>query len=450
MSAPDLTGPGIRYYDIRHVRGESTLIDIDNGIVESGGTSFFDKAVVRVLGPRGWGAIALDAYTTQQEEHKKELTDKALRLAELTEETVVLADAPRGIKSLPVISEDPRTVSLEEKTQLLAAIEKAAKVPGVVNTRATYIERAEQVTFTDSSGFSATSQIVRSGFSVTAVAARNGIIQSGRESRHTLTGLNLRHQEALGVETGERAVALLDAKPAKGGHMRALLDPELAGVFAHEAVGHASEGDLVKEGSSVLAGRIGEQIGTRELTIVDDPGLHEFGFEPVDAEGIGVERTEIIRKGIVHAYLHNRETLAAIGNGTAGHARAEAGDLPLVRMSNTFIENGDLRFEELLERCGDGILLKGSRGGQVDPGRGVFLFNAEFGFIIEHGECGQMVRDVSLSGEILATLHQIQGIGNDRMMHQGYCGKGGQSVPVSDGSPHILLDNAVVGGSGMD
>jgi TldD protein len=232
--------------------------------------------------------------------------------------------------------------------------------------------------------------------------------------------------------------------------MRALLDPELAGVFAHEAVGHASEGDLVKEGNSVLRGRIGEQIGTAGLTIVDDPGLHEFGFEPVDAEGVGVERTEIIRHGAVNAYLHSRETLAALGNGMAGHARAAAGDLPLVRMSNTFIENGDLRQEELLEICGNGILLRGSRGGQVDPGRGVFLFNAEYGYIIEHGECTQMVRDVSLSGEILATLHQIMGIGNDRIMHQGYCGKGGQSVPVSDGSPHILLDNAVVGGSGSD
>ncbi|MDD1674939.1 MAG: TldD/PmbA family protein, partial [Methanomicrobiales archaeon] len=98
MSAPDLTGAGIRYYDIRHVRGESTLVDIDNSVVESGGTSFFDKAVIRVLGPRGWGAVSLDAFTPDQESHRRELTEKALRLAELTEETVELADAPRGMK----------------------------------------------------------------------------------------------------------------------------------------------------------------------------------------------------------------------------------------------------------------------------------------------------------------------------------------------------------------
>ena len=78
--------------------------------------------------------------------------------------------------------------------------------------------------------------------------------------------------------------------------MKAVLDPELAGVFAHEAVGHASEGDLIQEGNSVLKGRTGERIGNETLTIVDDPGLHEFGFDPVDAEGVAVTRTEIIRQ----------------------------------------------------------------------------------------------------------------------------------------------------------
>ncbi|MFA6673164.1 MAG: metallopeptidase TldD-related protein, partial [Methanoculleus sp.] len=161
-----------------------------------------------------------------------------------------------------------------------------------------------------------------------------------------------------------------------------------------------------------------------------------------------VERTEIIRDGILRSYIHNRETLAAVGNGIAGHARAEHGAPPIVRMSNTFIENGDAGYDEILAECRDGILLIGSRGGQVDPGRGVFQFNAEYGYLIEGGETTDMVRDVSLSGEILSTLHNIALIGNDRKMSPGYCGKGGQSVPVSDGAPHLLLENATIGGRG--
>jgi TldD protein len=339
---------------------------------------------------------------------------------------------------------------MEEKTSFLAAIERAADLPGIVNRRANYIERAERTVFFDSSGYESSYELCRSGFNILAVAARNGSVQMGYERVHSIQGFDLRHQEESGRKAAQIALALLDAKHVSGGKMKAVLDPELAGVFAHEAVGHASEGDLVQEGNSVLAGMVGQRIGYEGLTIVDDPSLPEFGFEPFDAEGVSVRPTEIISNGIVRSFLHSRETLAAVGNGMAGHARAMPGEPPLVRMSNTYIGNGDATFDEMIRECRDGILLRGSRGGQVDPGRGVFQFNAEYGYLIEKGECTRMVRDVSLSGDILSTLHGILMCGNDRTMHPGYCGKGGQSVPVSDGSPHILLDNAVVGGSGMD
>jgi TldD protein len=441
---------GIRFFDARRVRASSTHADIDNGIVESAGTSFSDTSLVRVLGPKGWGMVSANNLDLSGKGELNRVLAEGLALARLTGDPVELAEPPRGGHRVPAPREDPGTLSLEEKTGVLAGIEKAAKLPGVTSTRATYVERTEEVSYTDSSGYEHAYTITRSGFSVLAVARRNGIAQMGRESLHTIHGFNLRHQEPLGVKAGETALALLDAGLAKGGRMRAVLDPELAGVFAHEAVGHASEGDLVKEGSSVLAGRIGERIGPDTLTIADDPALTEFGFEPVDAEGCRTARTEMVSRGRVNAYLHTRETLAALGNGMAGHGRAEGGDPPLVRMSNTFIETGDATLGEILAECGDGILLVGSRGGQVDPGRGVFQFNAEYGYLIENGEKTRMVRDVSLSGEILSTLHGILLCGNDRVMHQGYCGKGGQSVPVSDGSPHILLSEAVVGGSGTD
>jgi len=441
---------GIRFYDVRRVRATATHVDIDNGVTESAGTSFSDAALVRVLGPRGWGIVAVNNLDPGSKGQMDRVLAEGLSLARITEDPVDLADPPRGKHRVPRPDEDPLTLSLEEKTSVLSQIEKAAKIPGIASTRAMYIERTEEVFYTDSSGYENRHRVTRSGFSVLAVAKRNGDAQMGRESHHTIHGFNLRHREPEGVKAGETALALLDAGAAKGGRMRAVLDPELAGVFAHEAVGHASEGDLVKEGSSVLAGKIGERIGPAILTIVDDPSLPEFGFEPVDAEGCRTARTEMIRKGKVNAYMHTRETLAALGNGMAGHGRAEAGEPPLVRMSNTFIEAGDASVEEILAGCRDGILLVGSRGGQVDPGRGVFQFNAEYGYLIAKGEKGRMVRDVSLSGEILSTLHGILLCGNDRVMHQGFCGKGGQSVPVSDGSPHILLSDAVVGGSGAD
>jgi len=436
-----------RYYDVRRVRGESTQVDIDNGVLEHAGTSFFDHSVVRVLGPRGWGVLVVDSLDPDDPGGIREAIAAATALAPIPRDRVDLAPAPRGPLPVPRPAEDPRDVSLEEKVSLLGAIEAAARRGGVSSTRGRYMETTESVHFLDSSGTESSHEITRSGFSIMAVASRNGVMQPGRESFHTISGFPLRHREELARTAAERAAALLDARPAKGGRMNAVLDPELAGVFAHEAVGHASEGDLVRERMSVLRGRIGERIGSTAVTIVDDPTLPEFGFEPVDAEGVAVARTEIVRRGVLTSYLHNRQTLAAVGDGLPGHARAESGHLPQVRMSNTFIEAGDAGVGEILEACGDGVLLAGSRGGQVDPGRGVFQFNAEYGYRVEGGELGGMLRDVSLTGEILATLHAIALVGRDLRMHQGYCGKGGQSVPVSDGAPHILLNDAVVGGS---
>ncbi|NLA30287.1 MAG: TldD/PmbA family protein [Methanomicrobiales archaeon] len=437
-----------RYYDIRCVQGEATLIDIDNGVIESAGTSYFDRTVVRALGPKGWGILTRDHVNIDSRREVDALVEAATRLAVVTHDQIDLADAPRALLPVPPLAEDPREIDLEEKTRLLAGIESAARIPEVANTRARYTEGIDSVRFLDSSGNEFSYEAVRSGFSVLAIASRNGVMQMGSERDHITTGFNLRGKQDLGQKAGEVAVSLLDAKLAKGGAMRAVLDPELAGVFTHEAVGHASEGDLVREGASVLAGKIGEQIGRSGLVIVDEPSLHEFGFIPVDAEGVAVQRTEIIRDGILTSFLHNRETLAAVGDGVPGHARAEHGAPPIVRMSNTFIENGDATYDEIMAECKDGILLIGSRGGQVDPGRGVFQFNAEYGYLIEGGEATGMVRDVSLSGEILSTLHDITLIGDDRRMSPGYCGKGGQTVPVSDGAPHLLLDGAMIGGRG--
>ena len=441
---------GIRYYDLRQTSGQSTHIDIDKDVIESAGTVFFNKAVLRVLGPKGWGILTFDNYTHEPGKKFNELLTSARDLAVLTDDSVSLGDGPRSLRAVPPVKEDCRDVGIEEKAALLMAVGKAADQPLITSRRANYLEKIENVWFLDSSGTEFRYETCRSGFSVMVVASRNGTVQMSYEPDHTIRGFNLRHREDMGRKAAATAVALLDAGLAKGGKMHAILDPELAGVFAHEAVGHASEGDLIEEGNSVLKGRTGEKIGDDRLTIVDDPSLHEFGFDPVDAEGITAGRTEIIRAGKVNAFLHNRQTLAAVGNGVAGHARAMPGEPPLVRMSNTFVETGDATDDEIFSECKDGIYLVGSRGGQVDPGRGVFQFNAEYGYLIENGEKTKMVRDVSLSGEILSTLHGIALCGKHRVMHPGYCGKGGQSVPVSDGAPLVLLRDAVVGGSGVD
>ncbi|HPP78779.1 TldD/PmbA family protein [Methanospirillum sp.] len=439
-----------RYYDVRRVSGEVTQIDVDNGRVEQAGSSFFDKAVIRVLGDKGWGVLSVSGEDAEFEQIPDSFLNEAYNASMVTTIHIPIQKTPTTLHPVPAMKENPADVSLDEKVSILLDMYKATEGPDIVSRRINYIEKDETVFFSDCFGHSYTYHLCRCGFSVLAVASRGGIVQMGYERDHTISGLNIRHRQDLAQDAADRARKLLDAKPAKGGIMRAVLDPELAGVFAHEAVGHASEGDLIKEGSSILKGKINERIGSPLLTIVDDPSQPEFGFCPVDDEGSETKRTEIIRNGILKAYLHSKETLASVGNGDAGHCRGMPGVEPIVRMSNTFIENGDSSYDEIISECKSGILLKGSRGGQVDPGRGMFQFNAEYGFLIENGELTTMVRDVSLSGEILQTLHTISLIGNDLALHPGYCGKGGQTVPVTDGSPHLMLEKAVVGGCEID
>jgi len=151
--------------------------------------------------------------------------------------------------------------------------------------------------------------------------------------------------------------------------MPVILDQELAGVFIHEAVGHAAEADHVAEGNSILTGLIGSQIAPYCITVIDDPSMHGFGYYPVDDEGVESRPTTLIEEGVLKSYLHNRETAALFPDtGRPGNARSQGLARPIIRMSNTYIENGDSSFGEMLSEIKDGIYLIGSRGSMQSAG----------------------------------------------------------------------------------
>jgi TldD protein len=439
----------IKFYDCRIVGGSFISIILDNGRIEEISTNFTRGAGIRALCGGSWGYTAVEGEIDLK--HGIEAASKlAFSMnANTPQESVELVSVnPPEIKNLPEIRVDPRDVTIEEKVDLLMSIEANAKVKGVHSTKVTYMEAEFKIEYQSSDGLECEYELLNVGFAVSAVASENGEYQVGRESRFGY-GYELFEKEnvmKLANIAGNTAVELLKAKTPKGGEMPVLLDQELAGVFVHEAVGHASEADLVLEGDSILGNRIGEQIAAPLITIIDDPTLHEFGYYPFDAEGVQSKKTEIIREGVLNSYLHSRETAAKLG-GTPGNCRAQGYSMPIVRMSNTFIDNGDARFEEMLEELRDGIYLIGSRGGQVNTGEGIFQFNAEKGYLIRNGELTKLVRDVSLSGKILEILNHVTLVGNDMKITAGRCGKAGQIIPVSDGSPHLAISKALVGGS---
>ncbi len=439
------------FYDTRVIKSVSTAIILDNGEIREISNNFSSGAAVRVLSGGAWGFVSQD-----NPENLKETLASAGKLAEAARDRshrapIRLAPVEKPtLRNLPQVVENPRDIPIEDKVKLLVELEKEARGDGIKSTSVIYSESLTTVRYSSSEGLDCEYTLNRTGFAVSAVAMSEGMYQIGRESRFGVSGFEIfKKHDAFGLarKAASTAIELLSAKTPKGGTYPVILDQELAGVFIHEAVGHAVEADHVMEGNSILAGKIGEQIASPLITAYDDPSLHEFGYYPFDDEGAESKRTTLIQDGVLKSFLHSRETAGILG-GESRNSRAQGYARPVIRMSNTFIGDGEMKFDEMLGELKDGIYLKGSRGGQVNPGEGVFQFNAERGYMVRNGELTTPLRDVSLSGHTLEILNNVVAVGNDREMNSGRCGKAGQLVPVSDGSPHLLVKRAMVGGAG--
>jgi TldD protein len=244
-------------------------------------------------------------------------------------------------------------------------------------------------------------------------------------------------------------VDLLSADTVVGGQYPVVLNPMLAGVFIHEAFGHLSESDFVYENPKaqemmVLGRRFGQDI----LTVFDDgslPGLR--GTHKYDDEGTPTGRSDLIKNGILVGRLHSRETAAKMGEKPTGNARATGYRYPpIVRMTNTAIEGGETSFEDMIGDIELGIYACDMYGGQTALEN--FSFSSAYAYMIRDGEIAEMVKDVILAGNLFTTLMSIDAIGDDFQWlgSGGTCGKGQGGLPVTDGAPHIRIQNVVIGG----
>jgi len=279
-----------------------------------------------------------------------------------------------------------------------------------------------------------------------ATAKRGANTQTAHESKAS-TGVCKWIGEccSLAAAAASKAQKLLDAQRPPKGTFTVVIDGKLAGVLAHEAVGHAAEGDTVASGGSVLGGLIGKRIASKEVTITDSNEKGGFGSYSFDDEGIEKKRVLIVEKGIFKSYLTSLETATRLGVGATGNCRAGGySQLPIVRMSNTCVARGKDEHDKVFG-ISRGLYLKGMKGGSVDPVSGHYVFAAEEGYVIENGEIGKQLRDCSLTGNVLETLKNVEAVGRDFDTSPGMCGKSGQSVPVSDGGPHMRIGKVTLG-----
>ncbi|AMD17996.1 hypothetical protein TL18_08125 [Methanobrevibacter sp. YE315] len=442
------TSPKVDYIDIRTGIGENTSILMKDGDVDEINTGMSLAARVRVLNNGAWGF----AYTTDLSKIN-EITDTAIKFSNSLKGDVKLSETEPIKDKVAVDVKIPfKDISIEEKKDMMKQANDSAAIEKVNSTTVSYGDSEINELFMNSEGSEIQVKKSRVRMALNASATNGEIIQFGHGSIGGVKGFEVIADtdiEEFGRKIGEKAVRLLDAKPAPSGNFPVIADPELTGVLIHEALGHAVEGDLILQNDSILKDKMGEQIASDIVNIFDDASLKDgFGYYPYDVEGVKTAPNQLVKEGKLVSLLNSRETASKLGMKSSGNARSLIADQPIVRMSNTYLQPGDNTFEELIEDIQDGIYLKGSRGGQVDTGKGIFQFNAAEGYIIEKGEIKTPLRDVSLSGNILETLKNIDAIGNDFKLSVGFCGKDGQTAPVGDGGPHTRILNALVGGMG--
>ncbi|MBE0478286.1 TldD/PmbA family protein [Candidatus Aerophobetes bacterium] len=437
------------YAEIRYEENVATYLRWIGKELETIGISREKGGGIRVKGKSGWSFLSfnnldnLPSYLTLAARQSLLPQNGAVKLARVTPVTKII---PGNFKI------DPRQIDLEEKHKLCLSYNQILlSGPEVQTSDLRYVDLRTVKYFVNSEGTYIQQERFYTLLGMTSITRRGSNIQSAHEGVGGVGGYELvENQEEKAEKAVKRATLLLDAEPATGGRYTVVVDPELSGVFAHEAFGHLSEADFLFENERLLnIMKPGRGFGSEILNIVDEPPIPgEGGFYLYDDEGVAASKTYLIKEGKLVGRLHSRETAAKLGERPTGNARAINYEYPpIVRMSNTYIEKGEKTKEEIISNIKDGIYARGFRGGQTNLE--MFTFAPEEGYLINNGKITRRIRDFNLTGNIFTTLSRIDAVGNDLILFTGPggCGKDGQSpLPVSTGGPHLRIKELVVGG----
>jgi TldD protein len=348
----------------------------------------------------------------------------------------------------------PETVEKRRKVDLLARADAAARATGsaITSVTASYADARRRILVANSDGLVADDDRVRTRMSVQCVATGDTGMQTGYDAPGRTLGFELFDSiapEAIGRKAANTALVLLDAVPAPSGRIPVVLKKGAGGVLFHEACGHGLEADHILKDASVFKGQMGESVASPLVTIVDDGGYaHEWGTISIDDEGHPAQRNVLIENGVLTDYMWDVVRARKEGRAPSGNGRRESyRHLPMPRMTNTFLLEGETDPDDIIRSVDYGIYAVQLGGGQVDPATGDFVFGITEAYLIEKGEITRPIRAAQLIGNGPDVLRMVDAVGNDFDTWTGMCGKQGQSVPVSSGQPTVLVREMTVGGT---
>lgn len=443
---------GAEYVEIRAQQLFKTLLTTKDGKVEGAKEGIERGAGVRVLMKGAWGFVAIGKLEARM---LTETVEDAVKLARAASVQVKRPVKLVDIKATEdrVVSEpkrNPRDVSIEEKIDTMLAMDKT--IFGYDNRMKSctidYVDMIGTNHFANSDGTYIEQEKLYVWSRIQASAREADIFASGREEIGSTAGFEIFNTETplkVASTIAQRCIKQLKAKKPKGGIFPAVIGPNVVGVFIHEAMGHLAEADLTLSGS-ILYDKMDRKIASEAVTVYDDGTIEgAFGSFKYDDEGVQTQKTPLIEKGKLTGLMNNRETAYKLNMEPTGNARAENFRFePIIRMRNTYLAPRDRSFEELVEEIDNGYYLKSFRGGQANLD-GTFQVGIQEAYEIVKGKMGAPVRNVSISGNTLETLHEVDAVGRDFELWPGRCGKG-QTAFICDGGPHIRVKEVTIGG----
>ncbi|MEC7915629.1 MAG: TldD/PmbA family protein [Actinomycetota bacterium] len=350
---------------------------------------------------------------------------------------------------LPASVPKARQVEVVQKTDAAARDEDAA----ITQVTVRYSEGRRRVLVANTDGVFNADDQTRTLLSVNCVASGDQGLQTGRETVGYTVGFELFDEhdvEAMARRAAGRAITKLSARPAPSGQLPVVIERGGGGVLFHEACGHGLEADLVNKGASVFRDRVGELVAAPSVTLVDDGTMGvEWGTIAIDDEGCPTQKNVLIEDGVLTDYMWDHLRSRSEGRPASGNGRRQSYQhLPMVRMTNTYVTNGDTEPHDIVSDTKNGVYVAQLGGGQVNTATGDFVFGMTEAYLIENGEITTPLREGNLIGNGPDVLRHIEVIGNDFAMGSpGTCGKDGQGVPVGDGQPTLRVAALTIGGT---
>jgi TldD protein len=446
---------GATYADVRCQTQDSESINVENKTLKSYSSRKLSGFGVRVVVNGAVGYASSSDESSESLQRTLENSIKAAKSIGNREKPFDVAEVNEANAKSP-FKDDPLDVSPEEKVSIALEANKAAWIGDEIkNVITMYGLVRDHRRFMSTEGADVNVETTLIGFGVVSVAQVNGVMEYVPDFKSECKGFEFIESgdwNRFAVETSKLAVEVAKAKTAPAGTYTVVVDPEVLGVLLHEAFGHASEGDLVFTGASVLKDKLGARIADKCVTVIDE-GVIEGGFYfPYDDEGIRKDKTVVVEDGVLKNYLLDRTSALQAKAESTGNGRAQDFEnLPIVRQTNYYVQPRDYRFEELTEDVDFGLYVggRGLKGGQVESGMGTFTFGVGPSKIIRNGELTDTARGVVISGSILDTLKTLDAVGRDlkvTTMVFGGCGKMSQRAFVGDGGPQVRIRKMTVGG----